>query len=268
MILREDSLTPDGPMDATDARTHAAPPLGPACPQCGGPVEVGGAPLTTCGHCRATLWLDLDRFVRHAVLAPRVGPGEARGALARFLRAAEVDCDAKGPAPRLELHPWWAISAPGGVRVVRASAETAFSLPPKRAAEAGESETGDTSVLRDTEPGEPTVPLDDAVAEVEGGRPEGARLVHVPSWRIDYEDGGTRYVAHVDAVEGEVSALTLPPASTRRLDSVATAWITAAIVLFAIEAAVLPGIVGPLVAFGVTGAAFFAFVRAGERGPR
>jgi hypothetical protein len=260
--LRNDGVPPN-PSGSAPARRAA----GLRCPQCGGPADVDDeSPFTTCGHCRATLWVDLDRLVRHAVLRPRIGAGEARGALVRFLRAAEVDCDAAGPAPRLEFHPWYVVPTDHGPRVVHAATDAVLHTPPKRATEAGGAEAADASVLRDAFVVSPSVELDDAVAAVEGGRAEGARLLHVPSWRIEYDDGGNRYVARVDAVEGEVSALTLPPASTRRLDGVATAWMSGAVVLFAIEAAILPGLWLPLAAFAVTGGAFYAFVRAGERG--
>jgi hypothetical protein len=237
-----------------------------SCPQCGAAIDVGGDdPFVTCGHCRASLYVDLGGLLRHVFLRPRLGAGEARGALERFLRAAEVDTVLGAPAMRLEFHPWYVVPADGGAAIVRGSSEAAFAAAPRRAAESGDTEPFDESVARTAEVVRPAISADEAVAQVDGGRAEGARLLHVPAWRIDFQEGGRRFRAYVDAVEGDVSTLALPPASSRRMDGVATAWLVGAIVLFAVEAALLPGVLWPVVAFAATGFAAVQFVRLGER---
>jgi hypothetical protein len=237
-----------------------------SCPQCGAAFEVrGDDPFVACGHCRASLFVDLGGLVRHLLLRPRIGAGEARGALERFLRAAEVDTVVAAPALRLEFHPWYVIPGDGGPSVVRGSSQAAFAAAPRRAAESGDAEAFDESVARTAEVVRPEISADEAVLQADGGRAEGVRLLHVPVWRIDFQEGGRRFRAYVDAVEGDVSTLALPPASSRRMDGVATAWLAGAIALFAIEAAVLPGVLWPVVAFVVTGTAAVQFVRLGER---
>ena len=250
------------------------------CPQCRAEVPLDGAqPFTRCPHCRASLWADLSGVLQHSVLKARLGAGEARGALERYLRGAEVDPPAGESRVRLEYHPWYVI--PRGLdprtgddapALVSATHDAEFLTAPRRAAEAGDGDPPSRGEVPADAWIAPALGPDEARAQVPGAAtgasPGGMRLVHVPVWRIDYAEGGRRWHAHVDAVEGDVSALMLPPASSRRMDRTATLWCAGAIGLFALEAAVLPGLLLPLVAFAVTGGVAVLLVRRGEAGRR
>ena len=237
------------------------------CPQCGAAVPLAdGDSFVACPHCRASLYVDLGRLVRHVVVAPLLGAGEARGALERFLAAAEVEIAGRGASSvLLEYLPWYVVPAADAPVFVAASPEAALAVRPRSARDVGTASPFDATKLGGADVVAPTLALEDAVAETEGGRVPGAQLLHVPVWRIDFADGSARYTVYVDAVDGEVSATKLPPASSRRMDRVATMWLTGAIVLFAVEAAVLPGVLLPGAAFVATGAAIYWFVGLGER---
>jgi len=230
-----------------------------------------------CPNCRASLFVDSASVVRHSVLAPRLGAGEARGAVERFLRGAEVDALLTDVETRLELHPWWVVRDARGLgdgagpRLVRASAACALARPPRRAVEAGDDVAGDGDLLRRADTLAPEFDADEAV--LRAGLPAGAPppvlvLLHVPVWSVAFSTGGKRHIVQVDAVEGEVDAWTLPPSSTRRLDRDALTWFLGSMGLFALEAALLPGLVAPLAAFAATGGVAYLLVRAGEREPR
>jgi hypothetical protein len=254
------------------------PPLDPSptasCPQCGGPLALGDDPFVRCGHCRAALYADVEGLVRHVVLRPRLGSGEARGALERYLRTAEVDDPPRDCALRLEYHPWWVVPTADGRFLVQGAPETAFATAPRRAAEVGEGEPFDPELARTAEVVPPTLTADEAAARApqrpaasSAAAPGRARLLHVPVWRITFHHGRERYRVHVDAVEGEVDALALPPTSTARLDRVAAAWFAGTVLLLALEAALLPGFWAPVAAFVLTGWALVTLVRRTERGP-
>lgn len=247
----------------------ALPTAAASCPQCGGPLPLGEDAFLRCGHCRASLYADVEGLVRHTALRPRMGAGEAKGALERFLRTAEVDTLLRDAAPRLEYHPWWVVAS-GGVRhLVQGAPETAFATAPRRAAEVGDGEPFDPDLARTAEVVPPGLTAEEAAARVadatDGAPARETRLLHVPVWRITFSHGGQRYRAHVDAVEGEVDALALPPTSAARLDRVAAAWFAGTGALLTIEAALLPGFWLTMAAFALTGWGVVHLVRRGER---
>jgi len=239
------------------------------CPQCGGPFRIlPDEPFARCASCRASLYVALDRIVLHLTVRPRLGAGEARGALERFLRAAEVDPPVLSPTPRLEFHPWWLVPWARGTALVPAAPESALAHDVRDATDVGDTEPFDPAIASDARVVAPLLTAEDAAERHEGGQADGARLRHGPLWRVGYHDGNRHHVAYVDAVEGVVDALALPASSTRRLDRSATGWFAGLTALFAVEAALIPGFCLPLLVIAGTGWAVFEVVRRTEAARR
>lgn len=261
-------MDPAGPASGSRASSPGAPAV--PCPQCGAEVPVRDDAFLVCTHCRASLYADVDRLVRHVTLRPRLGAGEARGAVERFLLDAEVDALARDATVRLEYHPWWIVPAGGGTNLVQGAADAAFARPPHGAVEAGDGEPFDAELARSAEVLPPAFGADEAVVRADlptGSAAAAPRLLHVPVWRVDVTWDQRRYRIHVDAVEGQVDALSLPPSSAHRIDRVAATWFVGTLAVFIAEAVFVRGFWTTMGAFAVTGVALVAIVRRHERGP-
>lgn len=232
------------------------------CPQCGAPLPVADDAFATCASCRASLWIDLRGVVPHLLVKPRLGPGEARGAVEKYLVACEVDRPPVDMETRLAFHPWWVVEEDGRERLVAAAVASAFGAPPRAADASGvavpfrREDAGTAEVVA------PSVAAEDAAGGT-GGRV--VRLVHVPVCAVTFRHGQRRWTATVDAVTGAVDAVALPPASTRRIDAGAITLFCLSMIVFAVEAAVVRGFWWTLLAFAVTAAVVVGGVQAYER---
>ena len=239
------------------------------CTQCGGPLPVtDDVPFVRCTHCRATLFLDLGRYVHHGAVRARLGRADVESAVLRHLEAVEAERPSHLDSVRREHRPWYVVPAPSGSVAVAAFADDdgIDASPAGRAAVSGEVVPFDSLDAR--EDGGDVVPpsllADAAVARVEGGRAEGVRLVHVPVDVVRWRHRGESYRAVVDAVLGSVAAPRLPPRSATKLDAQAITVMTLATAACAAEAALLPGWLLPLAANAATAAVVTFFGRRGE----
>lgn len=236
------------------------------CTQCGGPLPVADdAPFVVCTHCRATLFLDLGRYVRHGTVRPRLHRADAESALRLHLESVEAEPPERIDGMSLELRPWYVVPAARGAVAVAAFADDdgADPAPAGRAALSAETVPFEGAGDRGAAVVPPSILADAAVAQAEGGRAEGVRLVHVPVFVATWRHRGEPYRAVVDAVLGSVAASRLPPRAGSSMDTRAILVLGGATAACAVQAALLPGVLLPLVANAVTAA---AVVFLGSRG--
>ena len=216
--------------------------LNPACPQCGGPVQVPeGAAYARCTFCGAESFVDLSGALLHQVIRPSVGRSRVPG----LLQAEAIEAgwtDAEMTRLTLTYEPVWEIESPDGRRVsisARPGPEGRFNqvrLP------GGERAFVDRSQReRSADWIEPEL-APDSVAEVVAratGRPvavKTVRLVHHPIYSGTIRVGNETHDFQLDAVSGEMADVDWPVRPSFRFRN--QAWRATAIMVIA--AAMLP----------------------------
>jgi ribosomal protein S27AE len=196
--------------------------LNPACPQCGGPVDVAeGAAYVRCGYCGAESFVDLNGALLHQVLKPTIGRARVPGLVrARALEAGWPDATLTDLD--LVYEPVWEIESPDGRRLAIAArpgpqgrfaavelpgAERGFIEPSERGGAAGwlEPELAPESAAE--------------VAARVIGRPVAVktlRLVHHPVFVGTVRVGREERTFRVDAVSGRALDLDWPARATYR----------------------------------------------------
>lgn len=190
--------------------------LNPACPQCGGPVDVPeGVAYARCRYCASESFVDLSGAILHQVIRPVV----ARSRVPGLITAAALD--AGWPAAtitRLDLtyEPTWELESPDGRRLCISArpgpqgrfdqtrlpgGERSFVDPGQRegSAEWIEPELAPESVTE--------------VAARATGRPVAVktmRLVHHPMYAGEVQVGDQTEEFALDAVTGELHDLDWP----------------------------------------------------------
>jgi hypothetical protein len=216
--------------------------LNPACPQCGGPVEVPeGAAYAHCQYCSSESFVDLSGVILYQVVRPSV----ARSRIPGLLKAAALDAGWPDAAIiRLELtyEPVWEIESPDGRRLcisARPGPHGRFEHAQLPGGERGFVDPGERDKSADWI--EPEL-APDSVAEVAArttGRPVAVktiRLVHHPVYHGQVKTGEETHDFALDAVTGEVRDVDWPVQPSFRFRN--QAWLATAIMILA--AALLP----------------------------
>ena len=242
------------------------------CTQCGAAVEIneeGG--FLTCPYCDSRLYVESDQTVRHFYLKPEIKSEELAPIISKELFEREL----KGPVSVVESKivfiPFWLIRLKEG----------ALRFP---AAELSNSELQDFKipvgklVPYDPEVGSsyniemPQLSLDDLkkkpVMEQVANKIEGTDLIHIPFYRVLYKYGADVFHAMVDAGEGKLYAEKLPRGLSKEKDRFFLVLFFALSVIFMIEAFLVPGFWRTVLAFTITGAISWYYIRAllGKKG--
>ncbi len=216
--------------------------LNPACPQCGGPVEVPeGLAYARCRYCSSESFVDLSGAILYQVLRPSV----SRSRLSGLLKAAALEAGwSDATILRLELsyEPVWEIESPDGRRLcisARPGPNGRFEQAHLPGGERGFIDRGDRD--RSAEWVEPEL-APESIAEVAAratGRPvaiKTIRLIHHPVYRGKVKIGDEAHDFSLDAVTGEVRDVEWPVEPSFRFRN--QAWLATAIMIMA--AALLP----------------------------
>jgi LSD1 subclass zinc finger protein len=224
--------------------------LNPACPQCGGPVEVPeGATYVRCGYCSAESFVDLTGALLHQVLEPTVGRGRVPGLVrARALEAGWPDATLTDLD--LVYEPVWEIESPDGRRLriaARPGPQGRFARVELPGGERAFVEPG----VRDASAEwiEPEL-APESVAEAAAratGRPVAVktlRLIHHPIFVGRIRVAGDQREFRADAVSGELLEVDWPVRATHRSRN--RAWAASALMVAAVALLPLP-IAAPVV---------------------
>jgi len=235
------------------------------CTQCGAAVEIseeGG--FLTCPYCDSRLYVESDQTVRHFYLKPEIKSEE----LAPIISKALFERELKGPVKIVEnkigFIPFWLIRLTEG----------ALRFP---AAELSNSELQDFKIPvgklipYDPEVGSsyhiemPELSLDDLkkkpVMEQVANKIEGTDLIHVPFYRVFYKYGENVFHAMVDAGEGKLYTEKLPRGLSKEKDQFFLVLFFALSFIFMIEAFLVPGFWLTVLAFAITGAISWYYIR-------
>lgn len=220
----------------------AQPALNPACPQCGGPVEVPeGVTYASCRYCNSQSFVDLSGVILYQVVRPSV----ARSRVPGLLKSAALEAgwpDATITRIELTYEPVWELESPDGRRLCISArpgpqgrfgrtllpgGERAFVDPDQRDGSADwfEPELAPESVAE--------------VAARETGRPVAVktmRLVHHPLYQGELRVGEENHEFALDAVSGALVDVEWPVEPSYRFRN--QAWRATAIMILA--AALLP----------------------------
>ena len=216
--------------------------LNPACPQCGGPVDVPeGAAYARCRYCSSESFVDLSGAILYQVVRPSV----ARSRIPGLLKAAALDAGwPDAIISRLELiyEPVWEIESPDGRRLcisARPGPQGRFEQALLPGGERGFVDPGQRD--RSADWIEPEL-APESVAEVAArttGRPVAVktiRLVHHPAYRGLVKIGEETHEFTLDAVTGAVQDVDWPVQPSFRFRN--QAWLATSIMILA--AALLP----------------------------
>jgi hypothetical protein len=227
------------------------------CTQCGAPVQIReGEGFLRCGYCDSSLYVDLDSLCLHFYIKPMIGKEKLPGILGRWLQSMEVKGDPALRKTRYLFFPFWSVSGKGMTSLLLA-APTPFPELELLQVAPGDYVFYDSSIEREAEAVPPQLTGEVALKKFQGkgGDPEGARLqlLHVPLYEIEYEYGGERFSAVVDAIRGAVHAHRSPSPSTSRLDRSHTVAFSVTVAVFLLEGLLIPGFWPTLIAYIATG---------------
>ncbi len=216
--------------------------LNPACPQCGGPVEVPeGATYAHCKYCSSESFVDLSGAILYQVVRPSV----ARSRVPGLIKSAAMEAGwPNATITRLELtyEPVWELESPDGRRLcisARPGPQGRFEQTLLPGGERGFVDPGQRD--RSAEWFEPEL-APESVAEVAAratGRPVAVktmRLVHHPLYQGEVRVGEETHDFAVDAVTGAMHDVDWPVEPSYRFRN--QAWRATAIMILA--AALLP----------------------------
>jgi hypothetical protein len=220
--------------------TRAA--LTPACPQCGGPVEVPDASgYARCTYCSAESFVDLSGAILHQVIRATV----PRSRVAGLMQAAALQAGwPRAKVTRLDLayEPIWEIESPDGRRLrisARPGPQGRFEqvVLPGGAREFVDRGQADASAQW-TEPGLAPESVAEVAARVTG-QPVAVktlRLIHRPVYAGRVQVGQQIHPFRLDAASGELSEVDWRARPSYRIRN--RAWLATAIT--AAAAALLP----------------------------
>ncbi|HSG81767.1 MAG TPA: hypothetical protein VLC48_05945 [Gemmatimonadota bacterium] len=220
----------------------AQPALSPACPQCGGPVEVAeGIAYARCRYCASESFVDLSGAILHQVIRPTV----ARSRVPGLIKTGALEAGwPNATITRLDLvyEPVWEMESPDGRRLcisARPGPQGRFEQARLPGGERAFVDSGQRD--RSAEWMEPEL-APESVAEVAAratGQPVAVktmRLVHHPMYEGEVRVGDQTEEFALDALTGELHDLDWPVKPNYRFRN--QAWRATAIMT--IGAALLP----------------------------
>lgn len=238
------------------------------CTQCGGKVPIQeDTSFVRCPFCETALYVETDRTVSHQYLAASVAEKDLGMYLQRRLARFEVEEQAKVKNAKLIFFPVWRFDLPTGKSVAVPAAAPLFDDLRRLKMPAGAYQLFDAAALAGRTVIEPDLLLEDAALEAraETGNEEtkftGAALVHLPFFHVTYAAGTRDFRALVDAASGEPYADDWPAGSQKQKDRALGMIAALCVILFLLEAVLVPGPGLTLLAYGVTAVGIYYLAR-------
>ncbi len=236
------------------------------CTQCGADLEIRkDSGFMVCPYCDSSLFVEMDRTVRHYSIKPIVVADGLAPTVQRSLAALELKDRIELTNAKFVYFPFWQLHLPLRKRYILPAATTTIedlgsvSIPVGELQFYQKQEEGQGELI------EPETLLDGAMAHLAGRgvNDEVARsdLVHLPLFFVGYSYQGRAYQAAVDAVSGKVYADSFPPSRSNEKDRFFAGMVLLTFAIFLVEGIVVPGFGITIMAYVATSALLYLAIK-------
>jgi len=234
------------------------------CTQCGAQVTIGeDTDFIRCSFCDTALYVDAEQTVRHYVLEVLRNADDLPLLIKRSLSYMEIKDPVAVRRSNLIYFPFWRLVLASGYALALPAANPPCEDLADMKMPAGKLRRFSAEAVEGRELIEPDVMVEDAKAAaaqlIDQPEPkfESASLCQIPFYRVEYRCQERDHFCLVSAVSGEVFADEWPAAPQKDKDRALGMIAAAALILFLLAAALIPGFWPVLAAYLAIGSGIY-----------